>query len=84
MLPDQEYDQHTVYISANMLRKGEELDDQALAARLSEAIIEAVNREKDKHWEMTKMDFNSGEVTIHFRRPKGFDPKNPYAHLFKK
>jgi len=58
-----------VHLSAEALRKPEEkLPLHELASRLSNAIIETVSAQKALRWELVKMDFDSGNVTIQFRR----------------
>lgn len=64
---DWEYMQLTVRV-ADLLHPHEQPDTHEMASRLSGAIIEAVNQQKTFAWEMVKMNFNGGDVTLEFRR----------------
>lgn len=65
----QHWEYTSIYLSAKTLQKPDEMISlPELANRLSQAIIEAVNRQKAEQWQMMNMEFNAGEVTIHFRR----------------
>lgn len=58
-----------VYLNAHALKQPNEVLSQAeLANRLSNAIIEAVVEKKTQGWEMVKMEFAAGSVTLQFKR----------------
>ena len=64
-----QWEYYAVHLSAATLKKPDESPTvHELAGRLSEAIIDAVDLQKTERWELLKMDFNAGEVTIRFRR----------------
>lgn len=69
---------HSIFLTAKTLQKaGENLSPAELANRLANTIIETVERHKAERWEMTKMDFLAGDVTIYFKRPILPDPLKP-------
>lgn len=53
--------------AADLRKEGETIADHELARRLSEAIIDAVHQHKERGYELLSMDFNAGQVTIHFK-----------------
>jgi hypothetical protein len=67
----QEWEFDAVFIDADTLKqKGEQVALEQLATRLSNAIIDTVNSRKAAHWELVRMEFASGKVTIRLKRLK--------------
>jgi hypothetical protein len=63
--------QMQVYLHSQALKGPHEILTQAeLANRLSNAIIETVVEKKSQGWEMVKMEFAAGSVTLQFKRPQ--------------
>lgn len=63
------WEYQAIQLSASTLcRDDETIGVHELAERLSNAIIETVHTQQAQNWELVKMDFNKGEVTIRFRR----------------
>jgi hypothetical protein len=58
-----------VFIDAEVLKQpGEQIGIEQLASRFSNAILDVVDAKKADQWQLVKMDFASGKVTIQFKR----------------
>lgn len=68
---DMDWEYISFHLNASDLQASNEgLALPELARRLSEAIIELTNQQKADRWEMVKMDFDAGNVTLNFRRER--------------
>jgi hypothetical protein len=64
------WESQIIRLNAHDLKQaGETLSLPDLAARLSEEIVKTVQSHKNEAWQLVKMDFNGGRVTLEFRRP---------------
>jgi hypothetical protein len=59
----------SIFIDAERLKQpGEQIGIEQLASRFSNAILDAVDAQKADHWQVVRMDFAAGKVTIQFKR----------------